>query len=143
MPKNAEILAWTHHHRVSIGPEQLYHRMERREIRAVHIAQLKPYFDDILEGGVPLHHHRPDTKDPASGTPLLEEILSHKTDQEVVLWFLVRWFGADSRVDTWNSIKELLDINDRIWISYCASNGLKSILLAALGPMASGVHLDG
>jgi hypothetical protein len=26
------------------------------ETRAVHIAQLKPYFDDVLEGGVPLHH---------------------------------------------------------------------------------------
>jgi hypothetical protein len=113
------------------------------ETRAVHIAQLKPYFDDVLEGGVPLHHYRPDTKDPASGTPLVDEILSHKTDQEGVLWFLVRWFGADSRDDTWNSIKELLEINDTRWTSYCASNGLTSIPLAALGPMASGVHLDG
>ncbi len=111
--------------------------------RAVNYAQRKPYFDDVLEGGVSLHHYRPDTKDPASGTPLVDEILSHKTDQEGVLWFLVRWFGADSRDDTWNSIKELLEINDRRWISYCASNGFTSIQIAALGPMASGVHLDG
>ncbi len=82
------------------------------ETRAVHIAQLKPYFDDVFEGGEPLHHYRPDTKDPASGNPLVDEILSHKTDQEGVLWFLVRWFGADSRDDTWNNIKELLEIND-------------------------------
>ncbi len=73
----------------------------------------------------------------------MDEILSHKTDQEGVLWFLVRWIGADSRDDTWNSIKELLEINDTRWTSYCASNGLTSFPLAALGPMASGVHLDG
>ncbi len=90
-----------------------------------------------------MHHYRPDTKDPASETPLVDEILSHKTDQEGVLWFLVRWFGADSRDDTWNSIKELFETNDRRWIIYCDSNDLTSIPLAALGPMASGVHLDG
>ncbi len=83
------------------------------ETRAVHIAQLNPYFDDVLEGGVLLHHYRPDNKDPASITPQVDEILSHRTDLEVVLWFLVRWFGADSRDDTWNRIKELLEINDR------------------------------
>jgi hypothetical protein len=113
------------------------------ETRAVHITQLKPNFVDVLEGGVPWHHYRRDTKDPASGTPLVDEILSHKTDQEGVLWFLVRWFGADSRDDTWNNIKELLEINDTRWTSYCARKGLTSIPLAALGFMASGVHLDG
>ncbi len=117
--------------------------LKEGETRAVHIAQLKPYFDYVLEGGVPLHHYRPDTKDPASGTPLVDEILSHKTDKEGVLWFLARWFGADSRNDSWNSIKELLEKKYRRWISFCGSNGLTSIPLAALGPMASGVHLDG
>ena len=73
----------------------------------------------------------------------MEELLSHKTDQNGILSFLIRWFGADSRDDTWNSIKELLEINDRRWISYCSSNGLTSSPLAALGPLASGVHLDG
>ncbi len=33
------------------------------ETTAVHIAQLKPYFKDVLEGWVPLHHYRPETKD--------------------------------------------------------------------------------
>ncbi len=90
-----------------------------------------------------MHHYRPDTKDPPAGTPLVEEVLSHKTEQDFFLWLLIRWFGADSRDDTWNSIKELLWINDCRWISFCASNGLTSIQLVALGPMASGVHLDG
>ncbi len=90
-----------------------------------------------------MHPYRPETKDPASGTPLVEELLSQKTDQEGVLWFLVRWFGADSRYDTRNSIKELLEINDRRWINYCASNDFTSIPFAALGPMAWGVHVDG
>ncbi len=90
-----------------------------------------------------MHHYRPDTKDSASGTPLVDEIVSHKAEQEGFLWILVRCFGANSRDDTWNSIKELLEVNDRRWISYCASNDLTSIPLAALGQMASGVHLVG
>ncbi len=113
------------------------------ETWAVHTAQLKPYFDNVLDGGLPLHHYRPDTRDPASGTPQVEEHFSNKTDQEGVLWFFVRWFGAHSRDDTLNSMQEILEINDRRWIIYCASNGLTYIPIAALGPMASRVHLDG
>jgi hypothetical protein len=66
---------------------------------------------------VPLNHYRQGTKDPPSGTPLVGEILSHKTEQNGILWFLVRWFGADSRYEKWNTIKDLLDINDKRWIS--------------------------
>ncbi len=65
------------------------------ETRAVCKAQLKPYFDDFLKGGVPLHHYRPDTKDPPSVTPLVKKVLSHQTDKDGFLWFLFRWFGAD------------------------------------------------
>jgi hypothetical protein len=34
-----------------------------------------------------LHHYRPDTKDPASGTPLVENVLSHKTEKKELYGF--------------------------------------------------------
>ena len=45
------------------------------DTRDVHIAQLKPYFDDVLEGGVPQYFYQPDYRKPASETPLVQEIL--------------------------------------------------------------------
>jgi hypothetical protein len=40
-------------------------------------------------------------------------------------------------------MKELLNINDRRWISYVTFNNLTSIPLAAQGSMATGLQLDG
>jgi hypothetical protein len=37
--------------------------------RKVHAAQLKPYYDDMLEGGAQLHFYRPEYQETASGTP--------------------------------------------------------------------------
>ncbi len=46
--------------------------------REVNAAQLKPYYDAVLEGGAPLHFYRPDYREPASGTPLVVEVLTQK-----------------------------------------------------------------
>ncbi len=45
---------------------------KERDSREVQAAQLKPYYDDVLEGCAPLHFYRPDHREPASGTPLVD-----------------------------------------------------------------------
>ncbi len=62
-------------------------------MRAVHIAQLKPYFDDVLERGVPLHHFRPENRDPPVGTPAIEKILLHRTKPGGMILFLLSGQG--------------------------------------------------
>ncbi len=57
--------------------------------REVHAAQPKPYYDYVLEGGAPLHFYRPDYRERASVTPLLDEVLTHKTDSDGQLWFQI------------------------------------------------------
>jgi hypothetical protein len=111
--------------------------------REVHAAQLKPYYDDVLEGGAPLHFYRPDYREPASGTPLVDEVLTHKTDSDGQLYFQIRWFGSDSRNDSWASVRELLEINDHKWASYCTSNGINSIPVSAMISRTSAEALVG
>ena len=111
--------------------------------REVHAAQLKPYYDDVLEGGAPLHFYRPDYREPASGTPLVDEVLTHKTDSDGQLYFQIRWFGSDSRNDSWASVRELLEINDHKWASYCTSNVINSIPVSAMISRTSAEPLFG
>jgi hypothetical protein len=101
-------------------------------MRAVHIAQLKPYFDDLLEGGVPLHHFRPENRDPPVGTPAIEEILSHRTEPGGMIWFLVRWSGSSAEQDSWLSLVECITMGDRAWVPYCLGRGIGSIPVGAL-----------
>ncbi len=48
-------LVWLTNQRPKI---HIYHHIQGGEIRVVHVAQLKPFFDDVLVGGVQLHHYR-------------------------------------------------------------------------------------
>ena len=100
--------------------------------RDVHIAQLKPYFDDVLEGGVPQYFYQPDYRKPASETPLVQEILTHRTELDGQLWFKVRWCGSDARDDTWCNMKDLVDIKDKKWASYCITHDINSIPVSAM-----------
>ena len=102
------------------------------DARDVHIAQLKPYFDDVLEGGVPQYFYQPDYRKPASETPLVQEILTHRTELDGQLWFQVRWCGSDARDDTWCNMKDLVDIKDKKWASYCITHDINSIPVSAM-----------
>ena len=77
------------------------------------MAQLKPYFGDVLEGGVPQYFYQPDYRKPASETALVQKFLTHRTELHGQLWFQVRWCGSDARDDTWCRMKDLVDIKDK------------------------------
>ncbi len=55
--------------------------------RAVPISQIKPYKDDILENGAPMHFYRPGHREAPFATPEIHEILSHRVEDKRLPYF--------------------------------------------------------
>jgi hypothetical protein len=72
------------------------------------------------------------------GIPLVDEILTHKTDIYGQIYFQIRWFGSDSRNDIWASVRELLEINDPFHRTAVRRLPLLNLLLLLLLPLRRG-----
>ena len=109
------------------------------ETRAVHISQIKPYHDDVLEGGVPLHFYRSGNREAPYGDPEVQEILSHRIEDTGLPQFLVRWSESSPSQDTWLSLLDMIELKCSLWAPYCSAQGISTVTLGALAAaMAAG-----
>ncbi len=81
------------------------------DIRAVHISQIKPYQDDVLEGRAHLHFYRPGRREAPFATPEIHEILSHRVEDTGLPHFLVHWSGSSPEQDSWLFLLKLIEKN--------------------------------
>jgi hypothetical protein len=102
------------------------------DTRAVHISQIKPYQDDVLEGGAPLHFYRPGHREASFATPGIHEILSHRVEDTGLPHFLVHWSGSSPEQDSWLSLLELIELKCDLWAPYCMVHGISTVNIGAL-----------
>jgi hypothetical protein len=107
--------------------------------QGVHASQLKHFYDDVLEGGVPLHFYRPHYREGPPPDPRVLCILSHRIADNGTPSFLVRWVGALAEQDSWIELQEFIRLQDTQWVTYCQEQGIASIPVGAMAQVPT-VH---
>jgi hypothetical protein len=102
------------------------------DTRAVHMSQIKPYQDDVLDGGAPLHFYRPGHREASIATPEIHKILSHRVEDTDFPHFLVHWSGSFPEQDSLLSLLELIEFDCDMWAPYCMVHGISTMNVGAL-----------